>query len=115
MGIFTFVLNGVALLFVFSFPFAMANLGWKTYMMNGSWDVLEVVFIWFYWVETKGKSLEEIDEVLEGRKHSEVPDLEQVARGAEVGESDVLASSSKGVNGVNGEVHAVNRGSIDKE
>lgn len=50
-------------------------------MMNGSWDVLEVGFIWWYWVETKGKSLEEIDAVLEGKKHSDVPDLEDVRRG----------------------------------
>ena len=83
MGIFTFFLNGVALLIVFSFPFALSALGWKTYMMNGSWDVLEVVFIYFYWVETKGKTLEEIDEVIEGVKHSEVPDLENIRRGKE--------------------------------
>lgn len=50
-------------------------------MMNGSWDVLEVLFIWFYWVETKGKTLEEIDEVLDGKKHSDVPDLENIRRG----------------------------------
>lgn len=83
MGVFTFVLNGVALLFVFSFPFAMETLGWKTYMMNGSWDILEVVFIWFYWVETKGKTLEEIDEVFEGTKHSDGPDLENIRRAKE--------------------------------
>ena len=52
-------------------------------MMNGSWDVLEVVFIYFYWVETKGKTLEEIDEVIEGVKHSDVPDLENIMKGKE--------------------------------
>jgi hypothetical protein len=83
MGVFTFFLNGVALLCVFSFPFALEAMGWKTYMMNGSWDVLEVGFIWWYWVETKGKSLEEIDEVLEGKKHSDVPDLENIRTGKE--------------------------------
>jgi len=50
-------------------------------MMNGSWDVLEVAFIWYYWVETSGKTLEEIDAVLDGTKHSEAPDLEDVRRG----------------------------------
>ncbi len=50
-------------------------------MMNGSWDVLEVVFMWFYWVETSGKTLEEIDAVLDGGKHSGAPDLEDVRRG----------------------------------
>ncbi len=84
MGVFTFFLNGVALLCVFSFPFALEAIGWKTYMMNASWDVLEVVFIAGYWVETKGKSLEEIDAAFDGVKHSDVPDLEDVARGKRI-------------------------------
>ncbi|CRG87437.1 D-xylose-proton symporter-like 3, chloroplastic [Talaromyces islandicus] len=36
-----------------------------------------------YWVETKGKTLEEIDEVFEGEKHSSVPDVELVRQGKE--------------------------------
>lgn len=80
MGIFTFVLNSASLLCVFSFPFALESIGYKTYLANGIWDVLEVTFIWFYWVETSGKTLEEIDAVLDGIKHSEVPSLEDVVR-----------------------------------
>lgn len=34
-----------------------------------------------YWVETKGKSLEEIDAIFEGEKHSAVPDVEAVRKG----------------------------------
>lgn len=34
-----------------------------------------------YWVETKGKSLEEIDALFDGEKHSDVPDVELVRRG----------------------------------
>lgn len=80
MGIFTFVLNIVALLSVFSIPFAIDTLGWKTYIINGSWDVLEVLFMSYYWVETSGKTLEEIDAMIEGRRHSEGPDLEDASR-----------------------------------
>ena len=36
------------------------------------------------WIETKGKTLEEIDELIEGKKHSDVPDLEKVLAGKEV-------------------------------
>lgn len=36
-----------------------------------------------FWVETKGKSLEEIDAIFEGEKHSSVPDIEMVRRGKE--------------------------------
>lgn len=33
-----------------------------------------------YWVETKGKTLEEIDAIFEGEKHSTVPDVEAVRK-----------------------------------
>lgn len=62
-------------------------------MMNGSWDVLEVFFIWYYWVETSGKTLEEIDAVLDGKKHSSVPDLEDVRRG-KVDIGDILGGDT---------------------
>jgi len=53
-------------------------MGWKIYMMNGSWDLLEVLFIWFQWIETSGKNLEEINAVFDEKKHSDAPDLEDV-------------------------------------
>lgn len=34
-----------------------------------------------YWVETKGRTLEEIDAIFEGHKHSSVPDVENVRHG----------------------------------
>lgn len=40
---------------------------------------LEAVF----WVETKGRTLEEIDAIFEGHKHSDVPDVEAVRKGKE--------------------------------
>lgn len=73
-----FALNGAALLIVFTMPIALTNIGWKTYMANGAWDAAMVAAIMYYWVETKGKTLEEIDAVLEGTKHSNVPDLEMI-------------------------------------
>jgi len=56
-------------------------------MINGGWDVLEVIFMSYFWVETSGKTLEEIDSVLEGSKHSEGPDLEDIKRAKAVGEA----------------------------
>jgi hypothetical protein len=43
-------------------------------------------------VETKGLTLEEVDKLFDGEKHSNVPDVEMVRHGAEVqagGEGDV--------------------------
>ncbi|KAL5314270.1 hypothetical protein ACEPPN_018695 [Leptodophora sp. 'Broadleaf-Isolate-01'] len=81
MALYTQVGNLIGVMVTFAFPYAMEAIGWKTYMINGAWDVLELAFIVFFWVETKGKTLEEIDEVLDGEKHTSVPDLEDILRG----------------------------------
>ena len=36
---------------------------------------------YYYWVETRGKTLEEIDAIFEGHKHSDVPDVELIRTG----------------------------------
>lgn len=36
-----------------------------------------------FWVETKGKTLEEIDALFEGKKRSNVPNVEDVRKGRE--------------------------------
>lgn len=63
------------------FPFALDAIAWKTYIINASWDILELLYVVWAWVETKGKTLEEIDAIFDGHKHSEVPDVEQVLHG----------------------------------
>lgn len=68
---------------VFTMPIAIDSIGWKLYMINGAWDVLVIGIIALFWVETKGKTLEELDEVLDGVKHTTVPDLEQIYKGKE--------------------------------
>lgn len=44
----------------FAMSFAMSDLGWKFYLINASWDVMFLVFVFFFFVETKGLNLEEI-------------------------------------------------------
>ncbi|OKL63982.1 hypothetical protein UA08_00454 [Talaromyces atroroseus] len=65
------------------FADCVCNIGWKMYMVNGSWDIVIFLLIAVYWVETKGKTLEEIDAIFEGEKHSSVPDVELVRQGKE--------------------------------
>jgi hypothetical protein len=48
-------------------PTAMTAMGWKLYMLNGAWNVVAFAIIWVMWVETKGKTLEEVDEALGGK------------------------------------------------
>ncbi|KAL7619702.1 hypothetical protein AAE478_010244 [Parahypoxylon ruwenzoriense] len=77
----TLGLNLLACVFVFIMPIGLHNIGWRMYMVNGSWDIVIAAIIAFFWVETKGKTLEEIDAIFEGEKHSSVPSVEQVRLG----------------------------------
>lgn len=70
------------------FPYMMNALGWKSYIANASWNILFIAFVYFYWVETKGRTLEEIDALFDGEKHSNVPDLKDID---DVEKSTVLA------------------------
>ncbi|KAF7554853.1 hypothetical protein G7Z17_g2583 [Cylindrodendrum hubeiense] len=49
-----------------AFPYLMESIGWKTYVVNASWNILIWLYIYFQWVETKGLTLEEIDALFEG-------------------------------------------------
>ncbi|KAK5119743.1 hypothetical protein LTR85_007319 [Meristemomyces frigidus] len=84
MAIFTVVTNAVGLMVTMAFPYALDAIGWKTYMINGVWDVLQFAFVLYYWVETAGKTLEEIDEVIDGTKHSDVPNITMIIEGKAV-------------------------------
>ena len=80
--------NGIALqgilikscgvLVTMAFPYMMASIGWKSYIVNASWNILIWLYIYFQWVETKGQTLEQIDAIFDGVKHSDVPDLDAV-------------------------------------
>ncbi|KAF2710633.1 putative hexose carrier protein [Pleomassaria siparia CBS 279.74] len=90
-----FMLNALAVLLVFVMPIGIENIGWKMYMINGSWDIVIVVLIAIYWVETKGRTLEEIDAIFEGEKHSLVPDVEAVRKGEAKVDADALENDIK--------------------
>lgn len=48
--------------------YAMADLGWKFYFINASWNLLFLVVAYFTFVETKGLKLEEIAAKFEGSR-----------------------------------------------
>ena len=43
------------MVFVFIMPIGLANIGWRMYMVNASWDIVIIGLIVWFWVETKGK------------------------------------------------------------
>jgi len=44
-------------------PVAIRNVGWRFYLFYACWDALGVVTIYFTFVETKGRNLEEIEQI----------------------------------------------------
>ncbi|KAF1975159.1 general substrate transporter [Bimuria novae-zelandiae CBS 107.79] len=81
MGIYTFSTKLCGLFVTMVVPFGLNAIGWKMYIVNGSEDILMVLFVLVFWFETRGLTLEEVDQVFDGVKHSEVPDLEAVKEG----------------------------------
>ncbi|KAF2792881.1 general substrate transporter [Melanomma pulvis-pyrius CBS 109.77] len=81
MAIYTFTTKLCGLFVAMVIPFGMAAIGWKVYIINASIDILMVVGVLLYWVETRGMTLEEADKMFDGHKHSDVPDLETIIEG----------------------------------
>jgi hypothetical protein len=48
-----------------AFPYVPEQIGRKTFMVSGAWDVLQLGFVIIFWIKTKGKTLEGIDEFFE--------------------------------------------------
>ncbi|EXJ80600.1 hypothetical protein A1O3_06883 [Capronia epimyces CBS 606.96] len=81
MALYTFWANGMGLMITFAFPYSFDAIGWKTYMINASFNVLTLIYVSIYWVETSGRSLEEVDALMDGEKHADVPDVLDVLKG----------------------------------
>ena len=50
-------------------PYAVANIGWRTFLMFAIFNFANIVYVWFFVRETKGASLESM-EVLFGTVES---------------------------------------------
>ncbi|KAK7936584.1 uncharacterized protein PG986_015022 [Apiospora aurea] len=65
----------------FAMPLALQHLGWRLWIMNGAWNLFFFAFVWWYWIEIRGKTLEEIDALFDGGKRSSAPDVAEVLAG----------------------------------
>ena len=70
------VFNGVCSIAAFfntyAIPYAMRWSSWGFYLITAIWVlVIENAIIWYYFPETSGKSLEEIDEIFDGQRHAD--------------------------------------------
>ncbi|KAK5123277.1 hypothetical protein LTR85_002707 [Meristemomyces frigidus] len=106
----TILSKSCGLLVTMAFPYALADIGWKTYVMNASWNIPILAYIYFQWVETKGMTLEEVDACFDGEKHSSVPDLKNVQKL----KTEVIVGESMSEQGVETQVVLPGLGKSDK-
>ncbi|KAH0835891.1 hexose transporter [Lanmaoa asiatica] len=84
-NIFNFVIS-VALIFnQYVNPIALDSLGWKYYLVYVCWLVCEFVFLWFFIVETKNRTLEETAALFDGEDA-----IEKIVQQAEAHEDFML-------------------------
>ncbi|KAJ6518224.1 hexose transporter [Mycena vitilis] len=78
-------------------PIALAVLTWKYYVVYCTWLLCEVLFLYFYLVETKGHTLEETAAIFDGKAATEKIADSAVARG-EVTKNVPVVNEEKGSN-----------------
>ncbi|TQN64837.1 putative metabolite transport protein YwtG [Colletotrichum shisoi] len=83
MSMFSFIVCVTGIAGNFAFSAALEAIGHWLYIVNGAWNVVFFAFIWCYWVEVKGKTLEEIDALFDGKKHTDTPNMRAVMDGTE--------------------------------
>ena len=67
MGMYNFATNIALFYNTFVTGIAFSGAGWKYYFLFIFWDMAEWVFIYFLFVETKNRTLEELAEIFKGR------------------------------------------------
>lgn len=67
MALFQFTAGCAGFVNTFAAPIALQNIGYWFYVFFVFWDVFEALFIYFFFVETKGRTLEELDEVFQAK------------------------------------------------
>jgi len=65
MGVFQLTGGAAGFLNTFVAPIALQNIGYWFYVFFVFWDLFEFAIIYFFFVETKGRTLEELEEVFE--------------------------------------------------
>ncbi|KAI2616340.1 general substrate transporter [Hypoxylon sp. NC1633] len=65
MGTFKLTAGAAGFLNTFVGPIALSSIGYWFYVFFAFWDTLELAFMYFFFVETKGLTLEELDAIFE--------------------------------------------------
>ena len=67
MAFSSLVVNAALMVNQFGLPVAIQNIGWKLYIVFILWCLVESAVVYFFLVETKGRTLEELDEIFKAK------------------------------------------------
>jgi len=84
MWLFQFTAGLASFVNTFAAPVALKNIGYWFYVFFVFWDCFEFFFIYFFFVETKGRTLEELDEVFEHKNPRKASTRKMVVRRQEL-------------------------------
>ena len=80
MAIFQLTAGTAGFVNTFAAPIALNNIGYWFYVFFVFWDCFEFIFIYLFFVETRGRTLEELDEVFEERNPRKASTAKVVVR-----------------------------------
>ncbi|KAJ7459844.1 general substrate transporter [Mycena latifolia] len=67
VAMYTFSASLASLVVTYATPIALEKIQWRLYCVFIAWDAFACVLIWFFAVETAGRTLEELDVIFEDR------------------------------------------------
>jgi len=65
MAVYSLAVSCAGLVGTYAGPIALQNIQWKYYIVYVCWDLFEAVMIYLFAVETRGRTLEELNEIFE--------------------------------------------------
>lgn len=65
MAFSSFAGQAAGILTQFAMPVALGKIGWIMFIINAAWDTVECAIVYFFFAETKGWTLEELDQVFD--------------------------------------------------
>ncbi|KAJ3516285.1 hypothetical protein NLJ89_g1216 [Agrocybe chaxingu] len=65
MALYAFAVSCASFVNTYAGPIALGRITWRYYIVYIAWDLFECAVIWFCAVETKGRTLEELNEIFE--------------------------------------------------
>jgi hypothetical protein len=67
MGLNNLLLNSAEFINTYATPIGLKKIGWKIYIVYIFWNIVQAAWIYIFFVETRGHTLEEMDEIFNSK------------------------------------------------